>query len=167
MNKTVNKTRKEMNNVYESKKEVNKTVHKTIEEVKKTVEKTVKETVRIFRKKWNFGENQGKVDDMVSLKPNLKEHTPLIHRGKELFPESFVAKLSVQSLTWRNIHHWSIQKCSYYILYIVATSTVWIETFRSILHWIILEWVLHYTTMCDLSMSVYYTTLHYTTWMPG
>ena len=28
-------------------------------------------------------------------------------------------------------------------------------------------WVLHYTTLCDLSMSVYYTTLHYTTWIPG
>ena len=47
LNKTVNKTKKEMNNVDESKKEMNKTVHKTIEEVNRTVEKTV----RIFRKK--------------------------------------------------------------------------------------------------------------------
>ena len=40
----MNKTRKEMNNVDESKKEVNKTVHKTIEEVNKAVKKTVEET---------------------------------------------------------------------------------------------------------------------------
>ena len=80
-----------MNNVDESKKEVNKTVHKTIEEVKKTVEKTVKETVRIFRKKWNFGENQGKVDDMVNLKPNLKEHTPLSHTGDNPLSASLVS----------------------------------------------------------------------------
>ena len=87
----VNKTRKEMNNVDESKKEVNKTVHKTIEEVKKTVEKTVKETVRIFRKKGNFGENQGKVDDMVNLKHNLKEHTALSHTGDTTLSASLVS----------------------------------------------------------------------------
>ena len=83
----MNKTRKEMNNVDESKKEVNKTVHKTIEEVNKIAEKTVKETVRIFRKKWNFGENQGKVDDMVNLKHNLIVHTPL----REDFHVKYVA----------------------------------------------------------------------------
>ena len=56
LNKTVNETKKEIDNVNESKVEVNKPVHKTIEEVNKTVEKTVEETVFIdedFRKKWN------------------------------------------------------------------------------------------------------------------
>ena len=43
----MNETKKEINNVYESKVEVNKPVHKTIKEVNKTVEKTVEETVLI------------------------------------------------------------------------------------------------------------------------
>ena len=43
----MNETKKEINNVNESKVEVNKPVHKTIEEVNKTVEKTVEETVLI------------------------------------------------------------------------------------------------------------------------
>merc|ERR1719319_642778 len=46
------------------------------------------EEVKLLRKK---------VDDMVSLKPNLKEYTPLIHTEEKLFAASLVAKLSVRS----------------------------------------------------------------------
>ena len=95
---------------------MNKTVNESKEEVNKTVDVTKEEVV----------ETKEKVDDMVSLKPNLKEHTPLsptggktfickfgvnmasmksnlkehtplIHTEEKLFPASFVAKLPVRS----------------------------------------------------------------------
>ena len=81
---------------------------------------------------------------MVNLKPNLKEHTPLSHTGDNPLSARLVSTWPELSSTWKsilhwfiekrnfplqfcakiispkfNIHHWSIQKCSYYILYIL------------------------------------------------
>jgi len=53
-----------------------------------------------------------KVDDMVSLKPNLKEHTPLSHTGEKPVSASLVSTWLVLSPTRLGLFaHWPQDAC--------------------------------------------------------